>query len=54
MMDKESENMNSVVKRPNTPAESLKESIEQVKLMREGKLPKKSWWDYIKEQKRDN
>lgn len=38
-------------KRPCTPSESLVQSLKEMKLMREGKLPKKSWWDYIKEKK---
>jgi len=27
------------------------ESLKEMKLIREGKLSKKSWWDYLKEQK---
>ncbi len=37
--------------RPLSPSQSLAQSIHEMRLMREGKLPKKSWWDYIKEQK---
>lgn len=43
--------MDVTAKRPCTPSESLVRSLEEMKLMREGKLPKKSWWEYIKEQK---
>ena len=32
-----------------SPAESLEQSLIEMKLMREGKLPKKLWDDYIKE-----
>ena len=43
--------MDVTCKRPCTPSESLVQSLKEMKLMRQGKLPKKSWWDYIKEQK---
>jgi len=36
-----------------TPAESLQESLVEVRLMREGKLPKKSWRDLKKELEKD-
>lgn len=32
-------------KRPCTPLESLAQSLKEMKLMRESKLPKKSWWE---------
>lgn len=35
--------MNTTIQRPITPAESLKESLQQMNLIREGKLPKKTW-----------
>jgi len=35
-----------------TPLESLEQSLIEMKLMREGKIPKKSWWD-LKEQLKD-
>ena len=35
-------------------AESLEESLKEVKLMREGKLPKKSWREMFKELKEDD
>lgn len=34
-----------------TIQESIIESFKEVKLMREGKLPKKSWKDFMKEHK---
>jgi hypothetical protein len=34
-----------------TPIESLSKSLKEMKLIREGKISKKSWWDYLKEQK---
>lgn len=34
-----------------TVQESIVESFKEVKLMREGKLPKKSWKDFMKEHK---
>ena len=37
--------------RPLSPSQSLAQSVHEMRLMREGKLPKKSWWDYLKEQK---
>gem|GEM_PF-2073965 len=46
--------MDAVVKRPDTPSDSLKKSLEEMKLIRKGELPKKSWWDYMKEQKKDS
>ncbi|WP_440118487.1 hypothetical protein [Paenibacillus sp. QZ-Y1] len=52
--NKEEDNMNiTTIQRPNTPTESMKESMKQMELIREGKLPKRSWRDYIKEQKRE-
>lgn len=35
-----------------TVQESIIESFKEVKLMREGKLPKKSWKDFMKEHKK--
>ncbi|WP_157737954.1 hypothetical protein [Aneurinibacillus soli] len=32
-----------------TPAESLKQALKEMKLMREGKLPKKPWDEFYKE-----
>jgi hypothetical protein len=40
---KEEKDMNTVVERYCSVAESLEESLKQMKLMREGKLPKKTW-----------
>lgn len=47
----EGNDMDTAIKRPCTPSESLAQSLKEMKLMREGKLPKKSWWDYVKDQK---
>gem|GEM_PF-5261675 len=33
------------------PAESLKKSLEDMKQIRQGKQPRKTWDDYLKEQK---
>lgn len=52
-MDKEEKEMNALEKRPRTPSESLKESMKQMKLIREGTLPKKTWHDYLKEQEKE-
>ena len=41
--------MATAVGRYCTVQESLKESLEQMKLMREGKLPKTNWRDMLKE-----
>lgn len=35
--------------RPCTPAESLKQSLIEMKLMREGKIEKRSYWDAMKD-----
>ncbi|MCZ8512425.1 hypothetical protein O9H85_08255 [Paenibacillus filicis] len=43
----------TAVKRPTTPAESLKESMKQMKLIQEGKLPKKTWWELRNKLKND-
>ena len=32
-----------------TPKESLKEACKQMKLVREGEMPKETWDDYLKE-----
>jgi hypothetical protein len=36
-------------KRPCTPAESVKESLKEMKLMREGKMKKQTWDEYVHE-----
>jgi hypothetical protein len=41
--------MESTMVRPCTPAESLKQSLIEMKLIREGKLDKHSYWDAMKE-----
>lgn len=38
-----------VIKRPCTVKESIEESLKEVKLMREGKLPKKTWDEHLEE-----
>lgn len=42
--------MNATVnaERPCTIAESIKQSCQEVKLMRDGKIPKRSWQDFRK------
>ncbi|MEK3698031.1 MULTISPECIES: hypothetical protein [unclassified Paenibacillus] len=49
--NKEEEKMEAIIERPTTPAESLKKSLEDMKQIRQGKQPRKTWDDYIKEQK---
>lgn len=42
--------MNTIlIDKPLTPKESLKESCRQMELIREGKLPKETWSNFIKE-----
>ena len=45
---KEESEMNAVMDtaRPCTITESIKQSCQEVKLMREGKIPKRSWNDF--------
>ncbi|WP_171903827.1 hypothetical protein [Cellulosilyticum sp. I15G10I2] len=45
--------MNQPVERYCTIEESLRESMKEVKLMREGKLPKRSWAESMKELKEE-
>lgn len=49
--EKRGKGMDVIIKRPCTPAESLKESLQQMKDMRKGKIPKKTWEDYLREKK---
>lgn len=37
------------VERPCTPTESLEESLMEMKEIREGRLPKKSYWNLMKD-----
>lgn len=37
------------VERPCTPAESLEESLLEMKKIREGKIPKESYWDMMED-----
>lgn len=46
---KDGDVMNTTTERYCTISESIIESCKQVKLIREGKLPKKSWRDFKKE-----
>lgn len=41
--EKGDDSMNSVIERPNTILESVKKSLKEIKLIREGKLPRKTW-----------
>lgn len=50
----EDDAMAKVIERPCTPAESLEQSLKEMKLMREGKLHKKTWKDFLKELKDDD
>lgn len=54
-IERECDSMSIAVERYCTISESLEESLKQMKLMREGKMPKRSWNDYRKEKalKRD-
>lgn len=45
--DKEGEDMEKVIERPCTPAESLKQSLKEMKLIREGKLPRRNLDDFL-------
>lgn len=47
--NKEEKNMEAIIKRPCTVLESLEESLKEMQLMRQGKLPKKSWKEFRKE-----
>ncbi len=51
---KEVDNMSTTTldERYCTVQESIIESFKEVKLMREGKLPKKSWTDFMNEHKK--
>ncbi len=45
------EDMDTLIERYCPVSESLEESLKQMKLMREGKLPKKTWDEMRKERK---
>lgn len=51
--DKGDGNMSPSIERYCTIEESIKESAKEVKLMREGKLPKRNWRDMFKELRED-
>ncbi|WP_156158195.1 hypothetical protein [Gordoniibacillus kamchatkensis] len=46
-------NMDALVKRPTTPAESLKQSLIEMKLIRQGKKKGKTWSELRDELKKD-
>ncbi|MDD5935549.1 MAG: hypothetical protein PUC65_08340 [Clostridiales bacterium] len=48
------DSMNATVTRPCTVQESLIQSCKEVKLMQEGKLPKKTWKEFYEERKKKN
>lgn len=49
-IQKEAEEMSTIlVDKHLSPKESLKEACKQMKLLREGKLPKETWNDFMKE-----
>jgi hypothetical protein len=52
-LDKGDDDMNVTIDRYCTVAESLEESLKQMKLIREGKLPKKTWKELRDELKSD-
>lgn len=41
------------VQRPCSISESIKQSCQEVKLMREGKIPKRSWSDFQRRMKNE-
>lgn len=41
------------IERPCTIRESISESLKEIKLMQEGKIPKKTWGMYLKERETD-
>lgn len=43
---KEGDDMNNNIKRPFTPAQSLEESLKEVRLMRDGQKKKRTWREY--------
>ena len=42
------------MKRPCTIKESIKQSLKEVKLIKEGKLPKRNWRDLLKELEKED
>lgn len=53
---KEESNMNAIInaERPCTILESIEKSCQEVKLMRDGKIPKRSWSDFKKRMEEKN
>lgn len=53
--EKEESEMNATINivRPCSIAESIKQSCQEVKLMREGKIPKRSWNDFTKRMEKE-
>ncbi|MGL4731533.1 MAG: hypothetical protein ACRCW0_08110 [Clostridium sp.] len=41
--------MKTALIKPSNPAESLKQSLLEMQLMREGKMDKSSYWDAMKD-----
>lgn len=52
-LKRSSDNMNTAIERYCSVSQSLEESLQQMKLMREGKLPKKTWNEVYAERKRN-
>jgi hypothetical protein len=46
--------METISDRPCSILESLEQSLQEVQLMRKGKLPKRSWHDLIAEIEKEN
>ena len=50
-MTEEDEDMEATIKRPTTIKQSLEQSLKEMNLIRQGKLPRKTWEEYLKDQK---
>ncbi|MNW66575.1 hypothetical protein D3C74_450580 [compost metagenome] len=53
MKKKGGKKMNTTVERPNTPSESLKQSLIEMQLIRSGKKKGKTWRELREELKKD-
>lgn len=51
---KGADSMNATVQRPCSISESIIQSCKEVQLMRQGKLPKKTWKELKEELKKEN
>lgn len=49
MHDKEEKEMEAFIQEKSSVRESIIESLKEVELMRQGKLPKKTWREIMKE-----